>query len=151
MILSASWDFYFRYGKADFERALADTLTTLAASHERVVVLGVIPRLLQFDRECAVKALKLPFLDCTSLGQVTPQTSTLVNARLRKLAEAHGVGYVDFNEVLCDEETCSGYLGTTPLYFDRSHLSVRGAELLGEQLVARGSADRVLAALGQMP
>ena len=49
---------------AEFEKALTETLHELVRDHRKVIVIGRIPRLRTFDRQCSLKAVKMPFIDC---------------------------------------------------------------------------------------
>jgi hypothetical protein len=132
IILSASWDVYMHRGKDVFETALASTIQRFSQAGKQVIVVGVIPRIQGFHRECDLRAIKVALLDCDDSPLESSESIDASNAKLRELVERNGATYVDFNEPLCADGWCSSHVDGELLYYNRSHLSVAGSHRLGE-------------------
>ena len=134
ILMSANWEDYLRAGPGDFDRALAETIRSLVAQGSEVIVLGNSPRFPDYDRRCAMKALKLPFMDCDERFRVPSAPVAELAARVRKIAREEGARYLDFNRYLCAGESCSAQLEGKLAYFDRGHLSLAGSAALGRAI-----------------
>lgn len=134
IMLSGNWEWYLNKRGDLFANELSDTITNLVARNKQVIVIGSIPSLPGYDRFCAQKAVKLPFLDCRKAATFPATAIKNINARVRAVASDSGARYVDFNRQLCSASTCSGYSERAPLYFDTIHLSRDGAVFVGEHV-----------------
>lgn len=142
IILAASWSSYEEYGKqagVDFRKKLKSFVSILRAADKRVVLVGVIPRQPEFDRECVAKRTKVPFLECNAS---TPATEPAINAYLEDLAEGRDqVWYLDPYPALCSAGKCSAFVHDKPLYYDAGHLSLLGSKIVGEAWLRGEGAD----------
>ncbi|PHP68164.1 hypothetical protein CSC94_05805 [Zhengella mangrovi] len=136
VVISASWRSYLSTGGDAFEIALRETLDTLKRSDIKVAVLGDVPPLLKYDRECYVIRLKTPLANCSERARVAGRPDRVYNDRIKAIAEKAGALYIDFNDLLCDNQYCHGERGGRPLYYDAGHLSINGSVLVGKEVVA---------------
>ena len=60
-------------------------------------------------------------------------------------AESAGARYLDFNDLLCSEQTCQPYVSGDFVYLDEFHLSLGGSEVLGRALIDRPEFREVFA------
>lgn len=148
LVISASWDTYFA-SPNDFEADLSDTIEGLIGRGHRVLVVGRVPRLEEFDRHCQEKQVKMAFLDCSSRSQAKASATREVNAKVASVAERAGATYLDFNAAICDDETCLGYIDQSSLYYDQGHWSVSGSVTVGEHLRDSNSFPPALSTLAQ--
>ena len=136
IILSGQWDIYAR--RPDFFGHLQQTVETLRRQGHRVVLLGQVPRMPDFDRLCSAKSVKLGFLDCRARERYQLALPLPFNEELRKLAaNTPGVFYLDVTPDVCPDGMCSGYLGKQPIYYNGGHLSMKGSWAVGRRLVDR--------------
>ncbi len=137
VIIAAGWLNYHRDG---FDEALRTTITQLQDEGKRVIILGVIPRIRTFDRDCERKAVKFGRNLCGESSTVNEDETRKTNDWIRNLVESAGATYVDFNKYLCSDGQCSAYADGHLVYFDRSHLSVSGSERLGRMALGSDEA-----------
>lgn len=137
VILSMSWT---RYENPEaFREAAKETIGRLAAAGKRVILLGKVPEILDYDRRCREKALRYPRLDCPRwTSPVLPEIAA-VNAELRAFAEATpNVSYFDVTPYLCRDGICSAFdEDGRALYYDSRHLTMEASLALGREIVAR--------------
>lgn len=132
IILAANWENHLSRNGQAFLSAVSETINALTENGATVMVIGRIPQLTQADPTCPIKALRFPFLRCADRSAVDRGIADGVNTVIRMTAESHGASYIDFNDYLCDGASCRGVIDGQFSYYDRDHLSWRGAERLGE-------------------
>lgn len=142
VLLSADWAGYLQRADQTFEEALIETLAALKERGVRPALLGEVPIFPKYDRECYVIKMKVDAVDCKARATAPRDLIEPVNERIRKIAEATGTPYFDFNDILCDNTTCSAQIDDIPIYYDRDHLSIDGSIRVGERAVT----DRALLA-----
>ena len=150
VILSGQWSTYVRLDRGFFDK-LADTVATLRSRGQRVLLMGQAPLMEGYQPDCLARAIKVPLLDCRTRSATALRGDPSINARLRAFAEAtEGVWYLDVTSVLCRGGTCSPYFGDTPLYTNRTHISMIGSWRIGRRLARDPAAVRTfLEAVGR--
>jgi len=138
VIFGASWA---SYDKAPgFHDDLLATIAEVRATGARVVLLGRVPTLASYSRECDMRWARLGGSAICS-NQKVRNKGLAINNYLAGLArQDSGMAYLDVGLAICDTEWCPAYLDGRPIYFDRSHLSMRGSWRVGERLIATGQA-----------
>ncbi|GAB2662461.1 acyltransferase family protein [Arenimonas aestuarii] len=130
VVMASAWDNHFRLPgfEADFER----TIDELADAGIRVVLLGQIPRIANYGRQCDVRAARIGGLDCRTRNSIPDRGETGVNKRLARMAAARdGVEFLGLHGVICRQGRCDPYLRDRPVYYDAGHLSMSGSEVIG--------------------
>jgi peptidoglycan/LPS O-acetylase OafA/YrhL len=149
LIISASWTTYLEKSP-DFLDAFFKTVRELTASGKTVILIGKVPEIQGFDRLCPEKSLTYPFLDCQHWTAVNmPEHIAAANVRLAKFSEhtAH-VTYFDANRYLCPAGGCRAFTKEgSPLYYDRSHLSMAGSWELGRRIFETEGVPKIFLAL----
>jgi peptidoglycan/LPS O-acetylase OafA/YrhL len=133
IVVSAAWDTYLNARGEDFEEALRVTLQDLVRQGKKVVVLGRVARLSDFDPACLQKKVRMPILDCEA--SASRNRTDRVNRIIQTIAEEAGARYVDFNDILCPAGQCRDRLGEEVVYLDPGHISRTGSELLGREAI----------------
>lgn len=136
IVIAAQWDAYLR--NPDFPDAINATINGLIEDGHQVYVIGIIPRLGTFDRNCALKRLKLPLLACETQTTFRYDLTDLTNEKVKAIAEAAGATYVSLNHGICTAGECSPFLDGEGLYYDISHWSVSGSMKIGAALREAG-------------
>ena len=137
VILGGSWSAYDR--EPDFRDDLEATIREIRANDARVVLLARVPRQPSYNRECDRRWARLGRSNCS--GQRVPNRGLAFNNWLAGLARADsGIAYLDVATAICTPEWCPAYLDGRPIYFDGSHLSMRGSFRVGEHLISTGKA-----------
>lgn len=137
VILGASWPAYDR--DADFRKDLVATIREIRSAGARVVLLGRVPLHSSYNRECDQRWARLGRSNCS--GQQVRNKGLGFNTWLSGLArEDSGITYLEVGAAICDADWCAAYLDGRPLYYDGSHLSMRGSFRVGEHLIATGQA-----------
>ncbi|MDS1136005.1 acyltransferase family protein [Nitratireductor indicus] len=131
IIMSSSWDTYLRQNEAEFTQALAKTIETLKTKNKKIIVLGQVPRLYGYDPTCERKNIKLKVLHCRDAFKGAPQRIETTNQIVKKVASEKGVGYLDFEPILCSRDFCGSKIAEKSIYYDSGHLSGAGSERLG--------------------
>ncbi|PWL17667.1 acyltransferase [Falsochrobactrum shanghaiense] len=136
IIIAAQWDAYLN--KPDFNTAMSSTLTKLIMGGHQVFVIGIIPRLGKYDRNCSLKRLKLPSLHCEAQTTIRQDITTATNEKIRALTEETGGTFLSFNQGTCTKGRCSPFMDGEGLYYDTSHWSVFGSLKIGSALRKAG-------------
>ena len=137
VMLAGAWSTHLKNHGSEFNRGVEHTVELLKSKNKKVVLLGEVPRIKNYDRLCNLKSLKLSHLDCGDRMVGSRQASDSVNAILKQVANSHtDVMYFEPHHLLCDENECDAYLDDDLLYFDSGHLSFNGSVKLGERIAA---------------
>lgn len=132
IILAAGWSIYVDQN-ADFMEALKDTINFLSKAGKKVLIIGQIPNLPSFDRNCEYKAIKFELLDCMKqsekIGIPEEKNNQIIEDLVRNIS---GTEYFDLNNLLCLNGTCNAYLNEFQVYYDYRHLSNEGSWKLGK-------------------
>lgn len=134
VIIGAAWNSYRGDG---FQEDVRQTIRFLSETVDDVIVALKIPIITNYDRQCLQKSLLIPGLDCLTRGTVTMQDDYAVNKFLISLAEEmNNVSVLSVRDYLCEGDICSAYMDGLPVYYNPSHLSLYGSELIGSRAVA---------------
>ncbi|MEO1575489.1 MAG: acyltransferase family protein, partial [Pseudomonadota bacterium] len=149
LVIGSAWSYY--HGRSPtFFAAFEAAMAPLLAAGKQIIVIAKPPLIPGYDRLCREKAVGLPFMDC-HLAPVTFDPDVREgNRRLGDYAaRTPGVTLFDPNPVLCPDDRCPVFEADgTPVYYDRSHLTIPASWRLGEAIVARGGVPPVFGALG---
>lgn len=144
VVLGAAWSTY--EDMPDFEPKLLATIEEIIDGGARVVLLGRVPVQSDYNRQCSQRWIRINGTGC---GEPTVRNRRMAfNERLAALQDRDpAIAYLEVGSAICDPERCPSHLDGLPIYFDKSHLSMRGSARVGEHLIATGRADAWLAAL----
>lgn len=137
LIIAASWPSYDARSP-EFLSAFLDSVAQLARRGKHVILLGKVPVIVGYDRNCAEKAVVMSFLECDRQNMLGVGIER-INKELSAFAEkTMGVEYYDVVAYLCPGGLCSAYATDgEPLYYDTGHLSLPGSWALGEEIARR--------------
>lgn len=148
VVLGAAWSSYERLD--GFQEALVATIEEIRRSGVRVVLLGRVPVQSSYHRHCDRRWVRIGRSRCSE--QAVPNTSIRINDLLASIAaEDPGVAYLEVGSAICGPESCPAYLDGVPIYFDKSHLSMRGSMRIGEHLISTGRASAWISAISGIP
>ena len=136
LIIGGSWTSHDKKKqRKEFRQRFSDTIKKVAASHEKIIILGKIPRFSQYNNHCEIRALRLPWLHCkTRYNKEQPDHD--VNQFIRELASQYNnVYYFDMRQYLCNKDACSPYFHDIPAYRDGGHLNAVGATAMAHAMV----------------
>lgn len=134
VIMSGAWGHYSQ--NANFKRDVETTISSLVARNIRVILVGEVPYLPAYNRECELRAIRIGGADCETRASQPDHGLAPVDRYLSTLASADkGVYYVDVRSILCAESKCGAYLDGRSVYFNSTHLSMSGSWLIGEKLL----------------
>ncbi|MFV0891270.1 acyltransferase family protein [Pseudomonas kurunegalensis] len=149
VFISAAWNSYVKgdtfFKDLDKQIATASRLT----SH---VVIGLqAPIFESYDRKCAAKSLKIPFIDCGLASSYLSKGETETNKRITQIASKYSnVEIFSVRDHICKDGNCSAYIDGQPIYYDRGHLSMPGSEHLGMKAIALRSYPKFLSRPGMI-
>ena len=132
VIIGGNWS---SYDYKEFKEAFIKTIDTLSKRVRKVIVLGKVPIMSSYSKDCAVRSLKMPWIECTkkfkgSGGEVS------INKFIKKITEKYtNVSYFNIKNQTCAGKECSPFLDNKPVYYDRGHLSMSGSKLIGETML----------------
>lgn len=139
VIIGGAWDIYNRVGGDEFRAGLRNTISSLSQNVKNIIILAQVPKFSGYNKDCSVRAVKLPFLNCSD-RIVWPQIHYPVNKLLEEIASSYSnVYYFDISENLCHDNECSPYLDGVALYFDPGHISMTGSEIIGKNMLQERS------------
>ena len=143
VMLAASWT---RYDPRKAFLAEVESITRrLAREGKQVILLGKVPEIPGYDRQCRQKALRYPGLKCPSWTSPVMKDIAAVNGELRRFAdELPNVSYFDVTSWLCPTGICSAFdANGQALYYDPRHLTMEASLALGRKIVASEGVPRV--------
>lgn len=139
IIVAASWLAYQMQHKDAFDEDIEALLDDLDKSGKNIVIGLKAPTFNAMDRQCAEKALKVPFLDCQSKTILKDSGEMAVNRQIIDLsARKRNISTFSVRNLICNGDICNAFSNGTPLYYDGGHLSLAGSEKLGQIAVAGG-------------
>lgn len=139
LLIAASWDDYIT-SNSEYLSVLEKTLRILKLEGKRITLLGDMPETGKFDKNCHLKKLKLKYINCDHAEPEYTQEINEKNLKIKLLANAVGVDYFDFTSELCPTDICINFFDDSYMYFDSSHLSYTGSQLVG-QWYLKGNRD----------
>ena len=132
VIVGGNWP---AYEYKEFREAITKTIDTLAKKVNKVIVLGKVPIMKNYSKDCAQRSIKMPWIECTKNAHSTGREVS-INKFMKKLTEKYSnVSYFSIKNQICKGEECSPYLENKPLYYDNGHLSMSGSKLIGEVML----------------
>jgi hypothetical protein len=149
VVMAAVWSAHTR--KKGFLLALDETIKTLEADGKAVIVLGVVPRFPELDRECGMKSVKVPFINCFDKSVVSRKAVDRTNTIIKETVVNAGADYFDVSDILCNEKECSSYIDNVPAYFNDGHLSMSGSIAIGKVAKNTQQAQSIFSKLGVKP
>lgn len=135
LIISAAWTNYTQKNQVkDFWRDFTLTLDELSVQSKSITLIGKIPWVKGFKKDCAIRQLSFPMMHC-NLTETQKINRSIVrdNHKLEEIAAQYqNIEYYDFNDMLCVEGSCIWKTESNiPIYYDHTHLSYLGSEYLG--------------------
>jgi hypothetical protein len=138
VFVGGAWNIYFQ--KKGFKEGFEKTVERLSRNVNHVVLLAKIPIFSSYNKDCEIRAIRIASLDCTMRFNNT-LPADVSNQFLREIAKKYNnVDYFDIREQLCKNGVCSPYLDGRPAYYDSGHLSMKGSERIGKNMIASQSA-----------
>lgn len=147
VILAGSWNVHLKENGSLFTEEMQKSISELVQNGKRVILLGRVPGLKSFDRKCGLKSLKFKDMNCSDRAIVPRGRVQKVNAKIESIATSSGALYFDINDILCKDDSCSGFLDGQLIYFDPGHLNMSGSILIGTHLRADENAYRIFSVL----
>ncbi|MCJ8292765.1 MAG: acyltransferase [Colwellia sp.] len=136
IIISASWLDY-QSKSSDFLADFYHTVLHLTNKIKHVIILGKVPIIRSYNRNCRARSLSFPLMQCYKPSTSLNKGIANINLELMGFAKENSlVEYFDANSYLCPDNNCSAYNSRgEALYFDQSHLSVPGSWKLGKEII----------------
>lgn len=132
IFISAQWATYNKSPSfyVDFEKQIA----TLSSTVPHVIIGLQAPRFKKYDRACAEKSKKIAGLHCEENARFRSTSDMATNLKIIEIASKFpNVKTFTIRSYLCNDGTCSAYLGGKPLYYNTGHLSIFGSYKLGQK------------------
>lgn len=139
VVLVARYALYAKNDALSLESGLRRTIAVLTDAGKRVVLIKPIPDP-RYPVPAAAGLLLARGQDPAAFGPSREQDRAhhqLQIEMLQRLAARPGVLLYSASDALCTSGQCLTVIDGVPLYFDDNHLSVRGAQLIGKDLLAR--------------
>lgn len=138
VILGAQWGYHV-HSSPHFDNDLERTVRILTKAGKQVIILGLVPRFPNYDRNCELRRLRMHHIDCLVRASEGGKANIALNRRLKAIAKRNpGAYYMDITRIICPRGKCTPYLDDRPVYYDPGHLSMAGSWLVGERLVRDG-------------
>ena len=132
LIIGGSWN---SYDKQEFKEQFTSTIDDLAGKVTNIILLGKVPLMPGYSKDCALREIKMPWLNCANRFKNT-KNEVSINLFIENVAKKYtNVSYFDIRNQLCNGNECSPYLSNKPLYFDDGHLSMVGSKIIGEYML----------------
>lgn len=137
VIIAAAWNLYHEKSP-NFLGKFFDSTRKLRNEGKSVIIIGKIPELDGFDRNCIAKSLTFPFLKCGATKKPISESVGKINKMLKDFAESEkNMTYFDATQYLCPNGICTTHRENgDQRYFDWSHLSMTGSWDLGNEIVS---------------
>jgi peptidoglycan/LPS O-acetylase OafA/YrhL len=120
-----------------FRAALESSVAAMTDAGLSVVILGQAPTFERYDRDCVIRTLRLPVVDCVARATTIDPGEPPINGYLAALAASQpGVSFLSIHDLVCRDGSCSPFLDGQPIYYDSGHLSMEGSWRLGRLLAA---------------
>jgi len=133
VIVGGIWKSY--YAKKKFKESFEKTIDQLSKNVQHIILLGQVPIFPNYNKECAVRSIRLNALECSILFN-NRKTEHISNQFLRTIANKYNnVEYFDVRNQLCHSGECTPYLGGNPVYFDGAHFSMKGSAQIGTKMI----------------
>lgn len=138
VIIGGTWPKYEKQSP-QFEEDLRATLDGFKKEGKRVVIALRAPGFIGYDKSCAEKSLKIPFISCEKRSNYADIGDLATNERIKIIsADYNNTSLLSLRDLICTDGICSAYKEGTPLYYDEGHLSIPGSEILGKLAVDEG-------------
>lgn len=118
-----------------FRQRFSNTIQQLSSTGKHIIILGKMPTFSDYQHDCSLRQIRLPWLNCAERYTIE-QPDYDINHFMRDLADQYdNVDYFDLRSSVCNGLHCSPYFHGNPVYSDRGHLSLEGAQMLTENLL----------------
>lgn len=135
VVLASQWSTHDKQSPS-FGADMENTISELRASGKRVVILGQVPSFPRYNKDCPRRWARVGESRCTAAQSDIDLGDWAANVYLKNMAGSmSGVSYLDIRTMLCTDGQCSPYINGVPVYFNTTHLSAAGSELIGETLL----------------
>ncbi len=149
VIIGLAWQTYINRGKQEFKERFEATMRQVSTKSNQIILLGQVPIMRSYNKECEVRSIRLGDLDCiTRFNNKSPEVKA--NNWIRRIALKYpNVEYFDVRNQLCRSDECSPYFYSKPVYYDAGHLSWKGSERIGlKMLELESSSLKMFEAIG---
>ncbi|MCE8034630.1 acyltransferase [Billgrantia tianxiuensis] len=137
VIIGANWTGFVG---EDYREDVSRTIGFLSDNVRNVVIALKVPVFPLYDRYCSSKSLKIPWMNCSERSYIRYGSDHDINNFLISLASTYeNVRTVSIREHVCGSSGCSAYLNGDPIYFNPTHLSMKGSEALGKIAISTGN------------
>lgn len=154
VVLASQWAVHAKGAGGRFDRDMEATISELIAAGKHVVILGQVPGFPRYNKDCLLRWARIGQSRCKSFQSSADIGDFPTNLFLESLAgRTPNVSYLNVRDVLCEDDHCSPYVEGIPVYFNTTHLSAPGSELIGKTLLktANGPKWRSAFEAAEMP
>lgn len=148
VVISGGWAQYDNDPR--FRADLRTTVDEMTAAGINVVIIGQVPWMENYSRECEARGIRIGVSHCQARMSNQDGGVAEIEAWLAGIAKSNPrVTYLTPRNEICRSGVCSPYLDGRPVYYDKSHLSISGSWALGRRLWAGGERESWSAAFAQ--
>lgn len=135
VFIGGAWDYY--YAKKDFAEPFEQTIAELSKNVKHVILLGQVPYFGSYSKECEQRSIRIKSLNCSKRFDYKYKgIQSKSNKFVQSIANKYdNVEYFNIINQLCSNGKCSPYLNGVPVYFNTNHLSMKGSELIGKNML----------------
>jgi len=132
VIIGGAWN---SYDNLEFREEFNKTIKSLAGTTKRVIVLGKVPMFPGYNKDCQVRAVRVPSLNCTTRFNNNLPDLEINNYLIAVTEQYENVHYFSVRHQVCNTRQCSPYIENKPVYYDYSHLSMSGSASIGQLMI----------------
>ncbi|WP_296250151.1 SGNH hydrolase domain-containing protein [uncultured Stenotrophomonas sp.] len=130
VVISGGWAQYDKDPR--FRDDLRRTVRSIAGLGKRVVIIGQMPWMKNYNRECDLRAARVGLGSCEFRMSIEDVGLSDIEDGLGGLADSNQrVSYLSAREAICKNGVCTPYIDGRPVYYDKSHISMSGSWALG--------------------
>ncbi len=137
VFIGGSWIDY--YNKDEFQKSFKKTIDMLSKNIKHIVLLAKVPVFPNYNKECEARSTRFINLDCNNLfTNNIPDNES--NKFLQDIANNYkNIYYFNIRDQLCNNSQCSPYINNNSVYYDKNHLSMKGSEQIGHDMIEKNS------------
>lgn len=152
VIIAGAWNLYHEKSPIFLESFFNSTRKMRNEGKSIIIIIGKIPELDGFDRNCTAKSLTYPFLKCSPTKKPISESVQKINYTLKNFAESEkNMTYFDATQYLCPNGICTTHRENgDQRYFDWSHLSMAGSWDLGEEIFSNEGVPKAFSSINSI-
>jgi peptidoglycan/LPS O-acetylase OafA/YrhL len=128
-----------------FQKGMHATIRFIVDNGKIPVIFNQVPEFFVDAANCQIKRIQYPALargDCAISTADLSQRFRFQQTVFAELKKAFPeLRFVNYADLLCDDNTCDSEFQGTPLYKDHNHLNGRGGEILAKQYIENIALD----------